>query len=125
MTGIGVFLIACLIVVGQPILRLMLAHGKFQASDSRLLWLILVLSCGQFIWGALGSMLAGAFYARGDTRTPTWLGSLSFTVAIGVKVLMFSYYGVYGLAIATTIFFSCSIALMVGTLYHRNLKNIP
>ena len=125
MTGIGVFLIACLIMVGLPILRLMLEHGKFQASDSRLLWLILVLSCGQFIWGALGSMLAGAFYARGDTRTPSWLGSLSFTIAIGIKILMFSYYGVYGLAIAVSIYFFMSVAMVLLSLYRHGALSGP
>jgi putative peptidoglycan lipid II flippase len=123
MTGVGAALIACLILVGQPVLSLMLEHGKFNAGDSRLLWLILVLSCGQFIWGALGGLVAGAFYASGDTRTPTWLGSVSFTISIAVKIAMFRCYGVYGLAIAVTIFFSMTIALMLGTLYRRGLLN--
>jgi putative peptidoglycan lipid II flippase len=124
MTGFGLLAIAGLIVIGQPILGLALEHGKFGADDSRLLWLILVLSCGQFIWGALGSLVAGAFYAQGDTRTPTWLGILSFTIGLGIKILMFNYYGVYGLAIAISIFFSMTIALMLGTLYRRGTFNL-
>jgi putative peptidoglycan lipid II flippase len=119
MTGVGASLIVCLILVGQPVLSLMMEHGKFHAGDSRLLWLILVLSCGQFIWGALGALVAGAFYALGDTRTPTWLGSISFTISIGVKIAMFSYFGVYGLAIAVSIYFSISIAMMLSSLYWR------
>jgi putative peptidoglycan lipid II flippase len=94
MTGVGAALIVCLILVGQPVLSLMLEHGKFHAGDSRLLWLILVLSCGQ-----------------------------SFTISIGVKIAMFGYFGVYGLAVAVTIFFSMTIVLMLATLYRRGLLN--
>jgi putative peptidoglycan lipid II flippase len=121
MTSVGTALIVCLIMLGQPVLSLVMEHGKFHATDSRLLWLILVLSCGQLIWGALGTLVAGAFYARGDTHTPTLLGSVSFTISIAIKIAMFGYFGVYGLAVAVTIFFSITIVLMLTTLYRRGL----
>ncbi|RXD02151.1 virulence factor MviN [Sphingomonas sp. UV9] len=122
MGGIGIAAVLALIVVGQPLLAAAIQFGRFGAKDSQTLWLLLVLTSGMFVAGSLGSLVSGAFYARGDTRTPTLLGSLSFTLAIGVKVLMFWLYGLVGVAIAISLYYLMSLVMLTVPLYRRGLN---
>ena len=59
------------------------------------------------------------FYAQGDTRTPTWLGSLAFTLGIVLKIAMFKLYGVQGLAIAISIYYLFSLCIQLFVLWRR------
>ena len=110
-----------LVFFGQPILSMAIQFGRFGAKDSQTLWLLLVLTSGIFVAGSLGSLVSGAFYARGDTRTPTVLGSLSFTIAIGIKILMFWLYGLVGVAIAISFYYAMSLVMLTVPLYRRAL----
>jgi putative peptidoglycan lipid II flippase len=113
-------------LIGLPILRLVMVHGAFTTSDSKILWLLLLLIGGQLVAGCLGSLAAGAFYAQGDTKTPTWLGSLSFTISIFIKIALFHWFGLYGLAVAISIYYCQSLLFMLISLYHHgHLKTLP
>ncbi|MFM5929951.1 MAG: lipid II flippase MurJ [Novosphingobium sp.] len=109
------FCLACIIglaLIGEPVLNVLMAYGRFDAEHAHNLWLILLAASGVFILGASSSLLAGAFYARGDTRTPTLLGSASFTASLVLKLLMFRAMGILGLALAVTFQYVLSAALM-------------
>lgn len=112
-TAIGVLSIFALAAIGQPILSFVLEGKQFNQNDIYMLWIIMLLSSGQFIWGALGSLMAGAFYSYGDTKTPTLLGCFTFTVSVFVKIFLFYTCGAYGLSIAISIFFSMSIVSQI------------
>lgn len=117
---VPVICIAGLALIGVPVLELLLGYGRFQPGHARELWEILLLACVMFVFGASGSLLAGAFYTRGDTRTPTLIGSLSFTIGIGAKVLLFNLMGIRGLAIAVSVLFLISgLGLIAGLLKNR------
>lgn len=111
--------IACLALVGLPILTLVMTHGAFDESDSRVLWILLLLLCGQFFAGCLGSLVAGAFYAQGDTTTPTWIGALSFTIGIFVKFAFFHWFGFYGLVVAISLYYCQSLIFLLLSLYRQ------
>jgi putative peptidoglycan lipid II flippase len=117
MIGLSLFAVAILALAGKPILSGLLDHGQFGQDSVRLLWMIMLLSAGQFVWGAVGSLVTGAFYARGNTVTPTILGAVSFTVAIVLKAAFIAQFGIHGLALAVTLFFTLSIALLYRFLY--------
>ncbi len=121
MGGLSITAVLALILIGQPILATAIQFGRFGAKDSHTLWLLLVLTSGMFVAGSLGSLASGAFYARGDTRTPTLLGSLSFTIAIGLKILMFWLYGLVGVAIAISLYYVMSLVMLTVPLYRRAL----
>jgi putative peptidoglycan lipid II flippase len=95
--GVGLF------VVGEPLLRLMIGHGGITAQNVHLLWWIMLALVGMLIGGAAGQVISGAFYAIGDTRTPTMLFIGTYTVHIPIKILVFLRYGVVGLALATSV----------------------
>lgn len=105
--------------VGEPLLAWSMVHGKFTGADSHLLWVLLLLSAGMFVAGAMGVLTAGAFYAQGDTRTPTWLGSLAFTGGIVLKIVMFKLLGVEGLAVAISVYYLFSLSLQIFVLWRR------
>jgi len=104
-----------LFAVGEPLLRLMIGHGGITAQNVLQLWWILVALAGVLIGGASGQVISGAFYAIGDTRTPTVLFIITYTVYIPIKILVFLRYGVIGLAAATSIhlIINCLLQLIV------------
>jgi putative peptidoglycan lipid II flippase len=103
MAGVSICGSALLLVFGESALRQMIGHGGINAGNVHLLWLIMVALLGVLIGGTVGQVTAIAFYAMGDTKTPTNLFVVTFTVYIPIKVFTFLHYGLMGLAVATSV----------------------
>ncbi len=101
----GLALAACivLLVFGEPLLHLLIGHGGITAQNVRMLWWIMLGLIGLLIGGTAGQVTAVAFYAMGDTKTPTMLFVWTFTIYVPIKFLVFLHYGLLGLAIATSV----------------------
>lgn len=110
--------------LGGPVIRWLLVRGNLEAADARLLWLMLLLTGGILVGGSVGTLAAGAFYARGDTRSPTWIGAISFTISIAVRILAFSLFGMVGLALAMSYYYMQSLAMMTVMLYRKRLISV-
>jgi putative peptidoglycan lipid II flippase len=95
---------AALLLFGKPALRLVIGHGAVTQQNVAQLWQLLAALGGVFIAGALGSLSTTAFYASGDTRTPTRLGIWTYTLFVPLKILLFLKYGLIGLAVASSLF---------------------
>jgi peptidoglycan biosynthesis protein MviN/MurJ (putative lipid II flippase) len=85
------------LVFGEALLSLLVGYRAGKAVDIEMLWLIMLGLGGVFVCGAMGSVTASSFYARGDTRLPTRVGALTFTIYIPIKVLSFHYGGAIAL----------------------------
>ncbi len=94
---------AALFLIGEPILHLMIGHGGITTQNVHTLWWIMLALAGVLIGGAAGQVISGAFYAIGDTRTPTMLFIGTYTVYIPLKILVFLRYGMIGLAATASI----------------------
>ena len=92
-----------LVLVGRPILALVLA-GWLEAPQIALLHVILIALGGVWLGGAAGQVSTVSFFALGNTRTPTLVGVVGFTLAIPVKIVFYWWWGVVGLAVATSIY---------------------
>ena len=103
MAGLSVAACFVLLVFGEPLLRLMIGHGGITAENVHMLWWIMLGLIGLLMGGTAGQITAVAFYAMGDTKTPTMLFVWTFTIYIPIKVLVFLHYGLLGLAIATSV----------------------
>jgi len=87
-----------LIVLAEPIVRLLFEHGAFGADDSAatahaLMGLALGLPAQVLI-----KALSPAFFARGDTMTPLVATAKGFVVAVALAVVLGHIYGAPGIA---------------------------
>jgi len=99
-------------VFGRALLDLLVGHGSVSADNvNELLWVMIWLG-GGFIGGTLGQILSSSFYAVGDTRTPTRLSIISYSVYIPCKIVAFFLLGIMGLAVTTSIYYLLNALLM-------------
>ncbi len=87
-----------LMVLSEPIVRLLFEHGAFTAADTAataraLMWLALALPAHVLV-----KALSPAFFAREDTLTPLLATLKGFAVAIVLAVLLGHYFGAEGIA---------------------------
>ena len=78
---------------------------------------------GVLIAGSIGQLTSSAFYAAGDTRTPTIYGVITFTVYVPLKFLAFLHYGIVGLAWSTSIFTAVNMLAQWVTLQLRSHRD--
>jgi putative peptidoglycan lipid II flippase len=92
-----------LMVLSEPIVRMLFEHGAFTADDTAataraLMWLALGLPAHVLV-----KALSPAFFARDDTMTPLWAGCKGFAVALALAVVLGHLYGAGGIAAAIAI----------------------
>lgn len=117
---VGAISLAGLLVIGlfgQAMLDLLIGHGNVSTANVQELWWIMVWLGGMFLGGVMGQISSSAFYASGDTTTPTRIGIYSYTFYIPTKFALFYYFGVLGLALLTSVF-----VLVNFFLQNRQLK---
>jgi putative peptidoglycan lipid II flippase len=114
LTGAAVLAV---VFAGEPVLRL--AIGRNLSADKvRLLWVTLCAMGGFLVGGAIGQISAAAFYATGDTKTPTKVGILGFTLGSALKIIGLVKFGLIGMAVATSLH-QCFNALVLHVLLKR------
>ena len=125
MLGITVAVALGFFLTGEPLLRLMIGHGGITSENVHLLWWIMIALAGVLIGGAAGQLTSGAFYAIGDTRTPTILFIGTFTIYIPIKILVFLRYGVIGLAVVTSVHLAVNFLLQLLVLERAVGRSAP
>jgi len=103
----------------SPSIKTLLERGQFTSQDTTQVAILLIGLIGFFIASAVGDLIAKAYYAIGDTKTPSIIGALAFTCGIGFKVLGVTYWGVWGLAISTSVYTFLSVCVMFFILRRR------
>jgi putative peptidoglycan lipid II flippase len=93
------------------LLELVIGYGGVTSENVAFLWQVMVALGGVLIAGSLGYVTSGAFYARGDTRTPTRIGIVSYTIYVPLKILVFVRFGLIGVAISTSIYFIVNVVV--------------
>ena len=104
-------LLLIVVAFGDSLLRLLVGHGAVTEANVRTLWLIMLGLGGMFVGGAIGSITTSSFYARGDTRLPTRLGMITYTIYIPIKIIAYSLGGVLALAISVSAFYLVNLLL--------------
>ena len=101
-------------LAGEPALDLVLGYRQFTADKLHLFWMLLLALGGVWIGGMLGSVVVNSFYAVGDTRTPTWVGVVSYTVYLPVKIFVFFRYGLLAMAICASAYYLINLMVMAA-----------
>lgn len=120
---VGAFSLGGLLVLaffGQALFGLLGGYGRLSNQNLHLLWLMMLLMSGQFVIGNLGTIMTSMFYSRGDTKTPTAVGMVSYTLGVVVKIAMFTIWGPLGLALGVSIYYSISLFLMTRKISEKN-----
>lgn len=102
-----------LLLSGERLLQLLIGHGGVTRGNVHLLWLIMVALAGFFIGGAMGQITSTTFYAMGDTRTPTRMSIVTYTIYVPAKVIGFLEYGLLGLAVVTSIYLFVNLMIQI------------
>ncbi|MHB1245465.1 MAG: murein biosynthesis integral membrane protein MurJ [Sulfuriferula sp.] len=108
-------------LLGQEMLTFLVGHGNVSASNVVELWWIMIWLSGMFIGGGMGQICSSSFYACGDTTTPTRMSMLTYTAYIPGKVIAFYFWGVVGLAIATSIYYMANLSLQIYLLEKKSV----
>jgi putative peptidoglycan lipid II flippase len=111
--GLTVSAYVLFLIIGERILTLLIGHGGVTKDNVHFLWLIMVALVGVFIAGAMGVITSKAFYAMGDTRTPTRMSIITYTLYIPVKVFGFLRYGLPGLAVVTSAYLFLNLIIQL------------
>lgn len=101
------------LLIGERILALLIGHGGVTQDNVHFLWLIMLALVGVFIAGAMGVITSKTFYAMGDTRTPTRMSVITYTLYIPAKIFGFLHYGLLGLAIVTSAYLFLNLIIQV------------
>lgn len=67
---------------------------------------------GGFIGDSIATLVSSSFYSKGDTKTPSFLSIVTFTIFIPLKFISYHYAGVYGLAFASSIYSLINMSVM-------------
>jgi putative peptidoglycan lipid II flippase len=121
--GVALAALVGLILVGRPALTLLFVHGTFERDRVEQIWWLLMLLSGVWVGGAVGQILSTSFYSQGDTRTPTLVGVVGFTVAIGLKLAAFRYRGIQGLAVAASAYYVLNAIVLLICL-RRQMRRV-
>ncbi len=122
---IGVISISCYLLIcifGQYLLIFVIGYGNVSADNVENLWMIMIWLGGMFVGGAVGQISSSSFYSTGDTRTPARIGVITYTLYVPLKILLFYIYGVYGLALVTSLFVMVNFFFQIYCLNKKHAK---
>lgn len=111
------------LVLGEPIVELLLEHGRVTQASTDLIARILsflVLGLVQF---SIFQVLIRASYAMKDARTPFFVNAAIIALNIALNVVMFRWMGVTGLAAGHALAYTVAIALQ-GRVLWRELHGL-
>lgn len=105
-----------LVVLATPIIRLLFQRGKFDAVATRdVSWALMCLAPGLVFFSTV-NILARAFYALGDVKTPMQISIFCLMLNLVFAVMLIMPYKQGGLGIANTITSICNMSLLIFTL---------
>ncbi len=93
---------AGLVLLAEPITRLLFERGAFHAGDTQLMTPVLAAFGLGLPLVSFTSVALRGFYALRDTATPVRAAALSFAVNLGLSIVLMRYFSTVGLALAST-----------------------
>jgi putative peptidoglycan lipid II flippase len=100
-----------LVLLAEPIVRLLFQHGRFTGDDTASMVVLLRWFVVAMPFFSVVSLTARAFYAVKDMRTPVRAATWSFGVNVALSLVLLKPLGAAGLVIAST------VAIIVQTAY--------
>jgi len=101
-----------IVVLGQDLLSIFVRYGRLSSQNLELLWFAMVLMLGRFVFGNIGMIMTSMLYSLGDTKKLTENGVLAYTFGMAIKIILFYFFGILGLALGVTIHYMIHMILM-------------
>jgi putative peptidoglycan lipid II flippase len=105
-----------LLVLAEPMIRLLFQHGNFHAEDTRRASFALVCLAPGLVVFSLVNILARAFYALGDTKTPMRISIFCLVLNILIAFVLVWPFEQGGLGLANSISAACNAVLLTFAL---------
>jgi putative peptidoglycan lipid II flippase len=109
--------------LAEPIVRLIFEHGKFGPDATRRVAAALACLAPGLLMFSMNNIMARAFYALNDIKTPMKISLLCLTLNLVFALWLVQPYKESGLAIANTLSAALNLALLVYGL-RRKLKTL-
>src|SRR6266536_3113741 len=110
-----------LVVLAEPIIRLIFEHGKFDETSTRRAAFALACLSPGLVAFSMVNVLARAFYALGDTQTPMKISvvclGLNLVFALWLIMTFQPGFRQGGLGIANSLTAACNVALLLYALH--------
>ncbi len=113
--ALGVICIAGLLsfgFIGQWFLTFLIGHGNVTASNVGELWWVMICLGGMFAGGAMGQIVSSSFYSCGNTRSPILISLTTYTIYLPIKVMVYKYYAIQGIALLMSIYYLLDLLLL-------------
>jgi putative peptidoglycan lipid II flippase len=107
---------ALLLAFDEPLFRLAIGHASVTGENVYTFRLVMIALAGAFAGGVSGQVVSGAFYAAGNTRTPTKVSALVYTLYLPLKIAVFLRYGLVGLAVTVSAYFVTNFLIQLFVL---------
>jgi Uncharacterized membrane protein, putative virulence factor len=108
--GLGLFIL--FLIIGHPILEIVFELLGYSNIDLGFLWLITIALFGTFIGDFTATLISSVYYALGDTRSPSYISMITYTIFIPLKYVSFYFIGVYGLASICSIYSITNLVIL-------------
>ena len=112
-----------LTVLSEPIVRLLFERGEFDAADTRRSSFALACLAPGLVAFSMVNILARAFYALGDTKTPMKISVVCLGINVILSFWLIGSFAEGGLGIANTLSAACNVWLLLHAL-RRKLKHL-
>ncbi len=111
---------AALLVMAEPIVRVLYERGKFAADNSTptVAAILAVFALGLPAFVLIKAFTPG-YFAREDTRTPMYFAAISVIVNVAIALASFPYLGGSGIALASTVAGWVNAAMLLAVLIRR------
>jgi len=92
-----------LAILAEPIIRVILQHGRFGADDTAMMTPVLIANAAGLPFLSFASLALRASYAQKDTVIPVRAAILSFVVNLGLSLILKGPFSTVGLAAASSV----------------------
>lgn len=106
----AVFALGVILILTKPIFLVITSKLlNLEAYFLEKIWVLIILFLGYLYSVASGSILVAVFYALNDTKTPVYIGVIGFSFSLILKFFAFSYFGLYGLVAASSVYLTLNV----------------